>query len=362
MSDDSAKNPIIDRPERFLSGYATNGAGQALFGDAVPAWFTLPAQSDALAESFRRLADYQIFTAAYDVEAQPILEAIAAMGVQAPASPEAMPLYDIPNDFVLQAIGAVEGGAQVSLIIDHSGSMHEHLPNQIANAANLARALESVGVKVEVLGFTTNSWKGGRARDEWLAAGKTPRAPGRLNETLALVYKSADQPIDRALSVFQEAYGYAVHSITEAKRMSVFDVKRYSKTFRSMLRENIDGEAILAAHRRLYKTGASARALVVFSDEAPVDDATLSVNPDTYLSKHAGAAISLIQAYSPVTVMSVPVDRRHNALPYEYRIPAERDGAGQAQFKTLLENIVLRLGTSITRAELRPSKPGPLKL
>lgn len=366
MTDSPAKRSIIDRPERFTDGYTTQTAAQALFGtDTAPDWFTFPVQHTTLADAFRNLSAYEIFTPDFDVAAKPVLEAVAELGIEAPVTPQIMPLYDIPNDFVLKAIGAVKGGARVSLIIDHSGSMHEHLPTQLANTANLARALESVGVKVEVLGFTTNSWKGGRAREAWLSAGKKPISPGRLNETLTLVYKGADQPMDEALPVFQKMYGYAQDSIdydAHVKRHGPRDPKKRKKTVRDLLKENIDGEAILAAHRHLYQSGASARALAVFSDEAPMDDATLSYNADTYLSKHAGAAISLIQAYSPVTVMSVPTDRRYDKLPYEYRIPADSKEAGQEQFKLLLENVVLRLGTSITRGERRLAKPDPLVL
>jgi len=150
----------------------------------------------------------------------------------------------------------------VTLLIDNSGSMRGR-PISIAaiSADILARTLERCGVKTEILGFTTRAWKGGQSRETWLAAGRPPQ-PGRLNDIRHIVYKKADEPWRRA-------------------RTSLGLMMR-----EGLLKENIDGEALLWAHARLVARPEERRILMVISDGAPVDDSTLSVNSGSYLERH----------------------------------------------------------------------------
>jgi len=125
----------------------------------------------------------------------------------------------------------------------------------------LARTLERCGVKVEILGFTTRAWKGGQSREQWLAAGK-PANPGRLNDLRHIIYKPADAPWRRA----RKNLGLMLRE--------------------GILKENIDGEALLWAHNRLLARTEERKIMMVISDGAPVDDSTLSVNPGNYLERH----------------------------------------------------------------------------
>lgn len=148
----------------------------------------------------------------------------------------------------------------VTLLIDNSGSMRGRPITVAASCADiLARTLERCGVKVEILGFTTKAWKGGQAREKWLASGK-PQTPGRLNDLRHIIYKSADEPYRRARSNL----GLMMRE--------------------GLLKENIDGEALIWAHNRLLGRREQRRILMMISDGAPVDDSTLSVNPGNYLS------------------------------------------------------------------------------
>ncbi|MEO6215369.1 MAG: cobaltochelatase subunit CobT, partial [Sphingomonas sp.] len=164
----------------------------------------------------------------------------------------------------------------VTLLIDNSGSMRGR-PISIAaiSADILARTLERCGVKTEILGFTTRAWKGGQARETWLAAGRPPQ-PGRLNDIRHIVYKKADEPWRRA-------------------RASLGLMMR-----EGLLKENIDGEALLWAHSRLMARTEDRRILMVISDGAPVDDSTLSVNSGSYLERHLRQVIGWIETKSPV--------------------------------------------------------------
>jgi len=146
----------------------------------------------------------------------------------------------------------------------------------------LARTLERCGVKVEILGFTTRAWKGGMARDEWLKAGK-PAQPGRLNDLRHIVYKSADAPWRRA----RRNLGLMMRE--------------------GLLKENIDGEALLWAHNRLIGRPEQRRILMVISDGAPVDDSTLSVNSGHYLERHLRAVIAEVEAGSPVQLVAIGI-------------------------------------------------------
>jgi cobaltochelatase CobT len=171
----------------------------------------------------------------------------------------------------------------VSLLIDNSGSMRGRPIMVAAVCADiLARTLERCGVKVEILGFTTRAWKGGAARDEWLKAGK-PASPGRLNDLRHIVYKSADAPWRRA----RKNLGLMMRE--------------------GLLKENIDGEALLWAHQRLLGRSEARRILMVISDGAPVDDSTLSVNSGHYLERHLRRVIAEIEAKSPVELIAIGI-------------------------------------------------------
>ncbi len=171
----------------------------------------------------------------------------------------------------------------VSLLIDNSGSMRGRPIVVAAMSADiLARTLERCGVKVEILGFTTRAWKGGQARERWLADGKPPNA-GRLNDLRHIVYKAADAPWRRA----RRSLGLMLRE--------------------GLLKENIDGEALLWAHQRLLARPEQRRILMVISDGAPVDDSTLSVNPGNYLERHLREVIELIEAHSPVELVAIGI-------------------------------------------------------
>jgi cobaltochelatase CobT len=171
----------------------------------------------------------------------------------------------------------------VSLLIDNSGSMRGRPIMVAAVCADiLARTLERCGVKVEILGFTTRAWKGGASRDDWLKAGKPP-SPGRLNDLRHIVYKSADSPWRRA----RKNLGLMMRE--------------------GLLKENIDGEALLWAHARLVGRPEQRRILMVISDGAPVDDSTLSVNSGHYLERHLRRVISEIEARSPVELIAIGI-------------------------------------------------------
>lgn len=171
----------------------------------------------------------------------------------------------------------------VTLLIDNSGSMRGR-PISIAaiSADILARTLERCGVKTEILGFTTRAWKGGQSREAWLAGGK-PAGPGRLNDLRHIVYKKADEPWRRA----RKNLGLMMRE--------------------GLLKENIDGEALLWAHSRLLARPEDRRILMVISDGAPVDDSTLSVNNAGYLEQHLRKVIDWIEKQSPVQLVAIGI-------------------------------------------------------
>ncbi len=171
----------------------------------------------------------------------------------------------------------------VTLLIDNSGSMRGR-PISIAaiSADIMARTLERCGVKVEILGFTTRAWKGGQSREKWLASGK-PAMPGRLNDLRHIVYKQADEPYRRA----RKSLGLMMRE--------------------GLLKENIDGEALIWAHNRLLARPEDRRILMVISDGAPVDDSTLSVNSAGYLETHLRKVIDWIERQSPVQLVAIGI-------------------------------------------------------
>ncbi|MGF7158428.1 cobaltochelatase CobT [Rhodoligotrophos appendicifer] len=171
----------------------------------------------------------------------------------------------------------------VTLLLDNSGSMRGRPITVAATCADiLARTLERCGVKVEILGFTTRAWKGGQARERWLASGK-PAVPGRLNDLRHIIYKSADMPWRRA----RRNLGLMMRE--------------------GLLKENIDGEALIWAHNRLLGRREQRRILMVISDGAPVDDSTLSVNPGNYLERHLRQVINDIETRSPVELIAIGI-------------------------------------------------------
>ena len=171
----------------------------------------------------------------------------------------------------------------VTLLIDNSGSMRGRPITVAATCADiLARTLERVGVSVEILGFTTRAWKGGQSREKWLKDGK-PANPGRLNDLRHIVYKSADAPWRRA----RRNLGLMMRE--------------------GLLKENIDGEALLWAHSRLIARPEQRKILMMISDGAPVDDSTLSVNPGNYLERHLRGVIELIETRSPVELLAIGI-------------------------------------------------------
>ena len=171
----------------------------------------------------------------------------------------------------------------VSLLIDNSGSMRGR-PITIAalSADILARTLERCGVKVEILGFTTRDWKGGYSRKAWLDAGR-PADPGRLNDLRHIIYKSADQRLNRA----RRNLGLMLRD--------------------GILKENIDGEALLWAYQRLRTRHEQRKILMVISDGAPVDDATLSANTGSYLDQHLREVIRGIEREGTVELLAIGI-------------------------------------------------------
>jgi cobaltochelatase CobT len=171
----------------------------------------------------------------------------------------------------------------VTLLLDNSGSMRGRPITVAATCADiLARTLERCGVKVEILGFTTRAWKGGQSREQWLGAGK-PANPGRLNDLRHIIYKSADAPWRRA----RKNLGLMMRE--------------------GLLKENIDGEALDWAHKRLLGRTEQRKILMMISDGAPVDDSTLSVNPGNYLERHLRYVIDEIENRSPVELIAIGI-------------------------------------------------------
>ena len=171
----------------------------------------------------------------------------------------------------------------VTLLIDNSGSMRGR-PISIAaiSADVLARTLERCNVKVEILGFTTKAWKGGQAREDWLKEGR-PANPGRLNDLRHIIFKGADSPWRRS----RRNLGLMMRE--------------------GLLKENIDGEALEWAHKRMQARPEQRKIMMVISDGAPVDDSTLSVNPSNYLERHLRDVIDMIERKSPVELLAIGI-------------------------------------------------------
>ena len=205
----------------------------------------------------------------------------------------------------------------VTLLIDNSGSMRGRPISIAAICADvLARTLERCSVKVEILGFTTRAWKGGQAREAWLQAGR-PAQPGRLNDLRHIIYKPADAPWRRV----RPNLGLMMKE--------------------GLLKENIDGEALEWAHRRLVRRPEARKILMVISDGAPVDDSTLSVNPANYLEKHLRDVIAMVERKRAVELLAIGIG--HDVTRYYERAVTITDaeqlaGAITEQLAALFES------------------------
>ena len=171
----------------------------------------------------------------------------------------------------------------VSLLIDNSGSMRGR-PITVAALCSdiLAKTLERCLIKTEILGFTTKAWKGGASREKWIKEGK-PSNPGRLNDLRHIVYKSADSPSRRS----KQNLGLLLRE--------------------GILKENIDGEALLWANNRLKNRQEKRKILIVISDGAPVDDSTLSVNPGNYLERNLREVINQIESKKEIELVAIGI-------------------------------------------------------
>jgi len=171
----------------------------------------------------------------------------------------------------------------VSLLIDNSGSMRGR-PITVAALCSdiLAKTLERCLIKTEILGFTTKAWKGGSSREKWIKDGK-PSNPGRLNDLRHIVYKSADSPSRRS----KQNLGLLLRE--------------------GILKENIDGEALLWANNRLKNRQEKRKILIVISDGAPVDDSTLSVNPGNYLERNLREVINQIESKKEIELVAIGI-------------------------------------------------------
>ncbi|MBT3360881.1 MAG: cobaltochelatase subunit CobT [Rhodospirillales bacterium] len=219
----------------------------------------------------------------------------------------------------------------VSLLIDNSGSMRGRPITVAAMSADiLARTLERCGVKVEILGFTTRAWKGGEAREKWVEEGK-PVNPGRLNDLRHIVFKGADEPWRRA----RRNLGLMLRE--------------------GLLKENIDGEALLWAHSRLLWRPEKRRILMIISDGAPVDDATLSANPGNYLEQHLRNAIEWIETRSPVELTAIGIG--HDVTRYYRRAVTIADA--EELGGTMMKNLAQLFDEDMTKADLRQEAAAP---
>ena len=197
----------------------------------------------------------------------------------------------------------------VTLLLDNSGSMRGRPIMVAAMCADiLARTLERCAVKVEIIGFTTRAWKGGQSREKWIADGKPPH-PGRLNDLRHIIYKAADEPWRRA----RRNLGLMMRE--------------------GLLKENIDGEALMWAHGRLIGRPEQRKILMVISDGAPVDDSTLSVNAGNYLERHLRHVIEEIEDRSSIELTAIGIG--HDVTRYYRRavtiVDAEQLGGAMTE-------------------------------
>jgi len=215
--------------------------------------------------------------------------------------------------------------ALVAILLDNSGSLRGPPGSSVASPMPvsgdcgdasaimllacvtdvLVAALEQCGIKAEVLGFTTVEWKGGRSRRDWLADGRPPN-PGRLNDLRHIVYKEADSTGRAA----RQSFGAMLDA--------------------SLLKENIDGEALAWAHGRLQARPERRRILMMISDGPPTDDSTLSVNTGNYLEMHLRQVIEAIETRSPIELIAIGIGldvSRYYRRAVSITDPAELAGA-----------------------------------
>ncbi len=217
----------------------------------------------------------------------------------------------------------------VTLLLDNSGSMRGRPISIAAICADvLARTLERCSVKVEILGFTTRAWKGGQSRERWLAQGR-PQQPGRLNDLRHIIYKGADAPWRRA----RPNLGLMMKE--------------------GLLKENIDGEALEWAHRRMMARPEARKILMVISDGAPVDDSTLSVNAANFLEKHLRDVIAMVERKRAVELIAIGIG--HDVTRYYQRAVTITDveqlaGAMTEQLAGLFESDPKKRGRGMRRA------------
>jgi cobaltochelatase CobT len=217
----------------------------------------------------------------------------------------------------------------VTLLIDNSGSMRGR-PITIAAICGdiLARTLERCGVKVEILGFTTRAWKGGKSREAWLEA-ERPANPGRVNDIRHIIYKAADEP-----------WRHARRNLGLMMR-------------EGLLKENIDGEALQWAQKRLMGRPENRRILMVISDGAPVDDSTQSVNAGNYLEAHLRQVIEEIETRSPIQLVAVGIG--HDVTRYYRRAVTLLDAE---ELAGALTDELAALFDEVPPAELRRGRFG----
>jgi cobaltochelatase CobT len=226
----------------------------------------------------------------------------------------------------------------VTLLLDNSGSMRGR-PILVAAACAdiLARTLERCGVKTEILGFTTKAWKGGRSKEDWLSQGKPPN-PGRLNDLRHIIYKSADAPWRRA----RPNLGLMLRD--------------------GLLKENIDGEALLWAHKRIQARPEQRRIMMVISDGAPVDDGTQSANSPSYLEKHLREVIDQIENRSDVELLAIGIG--HDVTRYYKKAVTIVDveqlaGAITDQLASLFEETPRKAQRRFKDGTVRKDRGGP---
>lgn len=196
----------------------------------------------------------------------------------------------------------------VTLLLDNSGSMHGRSIRVAAVCADILSAtLERCGVRIEILGFTTGAWKGGKARERWVSAGY-PSNPGRLNDLRHIIYKAADTPWRQS-------------------RRNLGLMMR-----KGLLKENIDGEALQWAHARLLQRPEQRRILMMISDGAPIDDSTLSTNPGRFLEKHLRHVIAQIERQDDVELVAIGIG--HDVRQYYSRATTIHDVSQLADVMT----------------------------
>ena len=187
----------------------------------------------------------------------------------------------------------------------------------------IARTLERCLIKTEILGFTTKAWKGGKSREKWIQMNK-PSNPGRLNDLRHIIYKNGDAPWRRS----KKNLGLLLRE--------------------GILKENVDGEALLWAHSRLLKRKEERKILIVISDGAPVDDSTLSVNPGNYLERNLKEVISKIEKKSSIELIAIGIG--HDISRYYNRAVTimDVDELGEVLFNELSNIFALKNKKTIT--------------